>query len=204
MSEPQEFSEKSGQISSVRDTLTTCQVPPKIAKFEKISYNEFKNSMQKLYPSLRENAIQRTYDEIILPTRATSGSAGYDIKTPVPFRLAGGQEITIPTGLRCQMADGWVMLIAPRSGLGFKYYTRLANVIGIIDSDYAYADNEGHIMIKMRCDHNDPDKVLLCHEGQAIAQALFVPFGITTDDCADGIRKGGFGSTDGASVTKTI
>lgn len=203
MSELQEFSEKSGQIPSLGDTLTRCQVPPKIAKFEKVSYSEFKKSMQKLYPTLREETIQRTYDEIVLPTRATSGSAGYDIRTPIPFLLEGLQEVTIPTGLRCRMADGWVMLIAPRSGLGFKYYTRLANSLGVVDSDYIFADNEGHIMIKMRCDHNDPDKTLICYEGQAVAQALFVPFGITTDDCAEGIRKGGFGSTDN-SVPKTI
>ena len=130
-----------------------------------------------------------------LPVRATAGSAGYDIKTPVDITLAPGESITVETGLRCRIADGWVLLIMPKSGLGFKYRLQLDNTVGVIDSDYYFADNQGHIKIKMTNDSREGKTVEL-PAGKAFAQGIFVPFGITADDSATGERHGGFGSTD--------
>ena len=88
------------------------------------------------------------YEGIKLPVRATSGSAGYDFFAPFDFILAPSQTIKIPTGIRCEIDEGWVLKIYPRSGLGFKFRLQLNNTVGIIDSDYFYSDNEGHIFIK--------------------------------------------------------
>ena len=76
---------------------------------------------------------------------------------------------------------------------GFKYRLTLNNTVGIIDSDYYHADNEGHIYIKMTNCGNQP---LLVEKGKAFAQGVFVEYGITVDDECDSSRHGGFGSTD--------
>ena len=70
----------------------------------------------------------------------------------------------------------------------------LANGVGIIDSDYYNSDNEGHIMAKLTNDGNE-GKTIDIEEGKGYMQGIFVPYGITEDDDAIGIRNGGFGST---------
>ncbi len=129
-----------------------------------------------------------------LPRRATTGSAGYDFFTPCPIHLAPGETAKIPTGIRCRMEDGWVLQIFPRSGLGFKFRLQLNNTVGIIDSDYYYSDNEGHIFIKITNDSNE-GKTLDLPAGSAFAQGIFMQYGITEDDCVDTVRNGGLGST---------
>jgi dUTP pyrophosphatase len=82
-----------------------------------------------------------------------------------------------------------------------KHYLRLANSIGVVDSDfYDNPSNEGHIMVKVRKesgprDTNTPTRDVEFKAGDAFCQAIFIPFGITTDDDADGVRVGGIGST---------
>ena len=83
-------------------------------------------------------------------------------------------------------------MIYPRSSIGFKYQVGLANTTGIIDSDYYNGDNEGHIMVKLV---NHGDKVFSVNEGEKIVQGIFLQYGITVDDDANGERKGGLGST---------
>lgn len=85
-------------------------------------------------------------------------------------------------------------MIFPRSGLGFKYRLQLNNTVGIIDEDYFYSDNEGHIFIKITNDSNE-GKMLQIKAGESFAQGIFVPFGITMGDECNGVRNGGFGST---------
>lgn len=154
----------------------------KIAKFEKVSLTEFSKS-----------ASAEIYNDILLPKRATSGSAGYDFFAPETFSLSPNQTAKIPTGIRVKIDEGWVLKIYPRSSLGFKYRLRLDNTVGIIDSDYYFADNEGHIFIKIT---NLGDKDLTVEKGKAFAQGVFVEYGITIDDDATDLRTGGFGSTD--------
>lgn len=154
----------------------------RIAKFEKVSLEEFIKAEEK------EN-----YQNIILPKRATSGSAGYDFFALNDFTLAPNETIKIATGVRAYIEEGWVLKIYPRSGLGFKYRLRLDNTVGIIDSDYYYAYNEGHIFIKLT---NCGDKTLTVEKGKAFAQGVFLEYGITVDDDATEERTGGFGSTD--------
>lgn len=132
------------------------------------------------------------WSEIKLPKRATTGSAGYDFYAPFDFTLRPGESIKIPTGIRCKIKGNWVLKLYPRSGHGFKYLVKLANTVGIIDSDYYNSDNEGHIMVKLV---NTGDKDLVVNKGDAFCQGIFSEYGLTVDDEVDGIRNGGFGST---------
>ena len=136
--------------------------------------------------------VKKIYDSVQLPIRATSGSAGYDFKSPITFILKPGQTIKIPTGIKVKIDDGWVLKCYPRSGLGFKYRLRMANVVPIIDSDYFYSDNEGHIFLKLS---NEGEKDIFINSGDKIIQGIFVPYGITYDDCVNKTRNGGVGST---------
>lgn len=78
--------------------------------------------------------------------------------------------------------------------VGFKYRLQMDNTIGIIDGDYYYSDNEGHIFVKMTNDCNG-GKVLELKAGASVCQGIFLPFGITFDDNATARRNGGLGST---------
>ena len=164
-----------------------------VARFEKVSFEQFLKDFGDTYP-LNEEAIKKIYDNIKLPRRATVGSAGYDFYAPVEIRLNPGETAKIPTGIRSYIENGYVLEIFPRSGLGFKYRLQLNNTVGIIDSDYYNSANEGHIFIKITNDSNE-GKSLVVNEGDGFAQGIFKEFFITYDDNADGIRDGGFGST---------
>lgn len=166
----------------------------RIAKFEKVSFEQFAEGYKNNFGDTSESEIKKIYDEIKLPKRATSGSAGYDFYSTIDFKLNPGETITIPTGIRAKIADGWVLCLFPRSGLGFKFRLQLNNTVGIIDSDYYNSDNEGHIFIKLTNDTN-MNKTVSLSRGDGFVQGLFMPFGITEDDSADGVRNGGFGST---------
>ena len=128
-----------------------------------------------------------------LPKRATVGSCGYDFYIPFDLTLAPNETIKIPTLIRCKIDDGWFLMIAPRSGLGFKYRCKLDNTLGIIDSDYYGAENEGHIWVKMT---NEGDKTIVLKKNDAFCQGIFLPYGIIGGDDTDRQRIGGFGSTD--------
>lgn len=166
----------------------------RIAKFEKVSFEQFKKDWTDTFEVSDEVQIREIYDRIKLPARATAGSAGYDFFTPLSFDLKPGNSLKIPTGIRVKIEEGWLLSIFPRSGLGFKFRMQLDNTVGIIDSDYYDASNEGHIMIKFTNDSNT-SKTISLEEGNAFAQGIFTEFGITEEDEADAKRTGGFGST---------
>ncbi|MDD6728149.1 MAG: deoxyuridine 5'-triphosphate nucleotidohydrolase [Eubacteriales bacterium] len=165
----------------------------KIAKFEKVSFEQFEKDWLKNFPET-EN-VKEIYDSIKLPKRATTGSAGYDFYAPDTVTFEKGKSTLVPTGIRAKIDDGWVLSIYPRSGLGFKHRCQLDNTVGIIDADYYNSSNEGHIMIKISCDAHDEGHTAVVEAGDGFAQGIFTQFGITVDDDADGVRDGGFGST---------
>ena len=162
----------------------------RIAKFEIVSFEQFKTG----FDNESEEVVKSLYDAIKLPKRATKGSAGYDFFAPFDITLAPGKTIKVPTGIRAKMEDNYVLKLYPRSGLGFKYRLQLNNTVGIIDSDYYYSDNEGHIFAKITNDSNE-GKVLHVDKGTGFMQGIFVEYGITIDDDATETRNGGFGST---------
>ncbi len=168
----------------------------KIGKFEKVSLEQFKEDWIGTFGNRSEQFIADIYNNIKLPKRATVGSAGYDFFSPIGFILQPGDSIKIPTGIRCKMEYGWVLQCYPRSGLGFKYRMQLDNTVGIVDSDYQYSDNEGHIFLKISNDTND-EKTIHINRGDGIAQGIFLEYGIVYDDEVYGIRNGGLGSTGG-------
>ena len=166
----------------------------RIAQFFKVSREQFVSSVMEEFPQYSEHDVNDMYDALSLPKRATKGSAGYDFFAPFSFSLPAGTTIKIPTGLRAKMEEDWVLKVYPRSGLGFKYRLQMNNTVGIIDSDYYYSDNEGHIFIKMTNCSNE-GKTVEVSAGSGFAQGIFLEYGITVDDDAEGIRNGGFGST---------
>lgn len=165
----------------------------RVAQFEKVSENNFVNALNKIGCS--EELAKEYFSQIKLPLRATLGSAGYDIFAPFDITLAPKQSFTVPTGIRVKIDEGWVLQIFPRSGLGFKFRLQLDNTVGIIDSDYYYSDNEGHIYCKItNCSLEN--KTINISKGSGFCQGIFLEYGITLDDNSTTERNGGFGSTN--------
>lgn len=184
-----------GKVSYIGKAIAQWQTKPKAkfcyinevhmrttAKFEKVSLETFLQSGSEL-----------TYNNINLPKRATSKSAGYDFFAPTDIMLEPGQTVTVATGVRALMPDNWCLMIFPRSGLGFKFRLRLDNTVGIIDADYCNAPNEGHIFVKIT---NEGEKSLCVPAGNAFAQGIFTQYFLTEDDDVTTERTGGLGSTD--------
>ena len=172
----------------------------RIAQFHKVSFEQFAEGFQDTFGEMKEGELKEIYQSIKLPKRATAGSAGYDFYTPIPIVLAPGKTVKIPTGIRVEMQENWVLKCYPRSGLGFKYRLQLNNTVGIIDSDYFYSDNEGHIFAKLTNDSNEGKTVEL-EAGSGFMQGIFVEYGITMDDDVTTVRNGGFGSTSQRKLT---
>ena len=155
-----------------------------IAKFTHVSEAQYAEAMngQDCLP----------LEEIPLPKRATAGSAGYDFVSPLEVTVPGRGAALIPTGIRAEMDPGWVLLLFPRSSLGFRHGIRLSNTAGVIDSDYAFAENEGHIMVKLR---NPLPEPVTIGKGERFCQGIFLPYGTAEEAEIPGERRGGFGST---------
>ena len=162
----------------------------RMAKFLKVSEENFISSLD----GFSKDESKKIYEDIKLPLRATKYSAGYDFYAPFDFTLKPGETIKIPTGIRAKMREDYALFLFPRSGLGFKYRLQLNNTIGLIDADYFYSDNEGHIFAKITNDSNE-GKVISVKKGEAFIQGVFLSYGITEDDEVNSIRNGGFGST---------
>lgn len=168
----------------------------KVAHFEKVSLSQFRNAWEKTFGVLDVTLITCIYQDIMLPKRATVSSAGYDFFLPIDVELKVGEEITIPTGIRVKMANDYCLQIYPRSSLGYKYRLQLNNTVGIIDSDYYYAENEGHIFARLTYVGNNSQAILSLEKNHAFMQGVFIQYGITDDDDTTTIRHGGMGSTD--------
>ena len=179
----------------------------RVAEFEKVSFEQWEKNVRELYANLyvsrkcnlttyqlrtHDDYLEEDYNRIKLPIRATNGSAGHDIAVPYMIILEPGKILKIPTGLRCKMEEGYVMMIYPRSSLGTKNLMFISNTTPVIDSDYYYADNEGHIFIQIE---NRGHRKLVLDSGDTFAQAVFVPFGVADIEEVSGVRTGGFGST---------
>ncbi len=159
-----------------------------IARFEKVSRKQFDDDLKDILGM--EGAF---YDEIILPKRATAGSAGYDFSCPVDITIRPGEMVKVPSGIRCFIEEGYVLNIYPRSSLGFKYQLTLANTTGIIDADYYNALNEGHIIVALV---NRGNRDIVIRKGDRFVQGIFLRFYTAEEEEVTGIRTGGFGSSN--------
>ncbi|MGN1412586.1 MAG: deoxyuridine 5'-triphosphate nucleotidohydrolase [Oscillospiraceae bacterium] len=166
----------------------------RIAQFYKVDFQQFLKDWLDCFPNTPENTIKAIYENIQLPRRATKGSAGYDFFAPINFEIAPNQTIKFPTGVRVKIDDGWVLKCYPRSSLGFKFRLQLNNTVGIIDSDYYYSNNQGHIFVKMTNASNE-NKIASIKANDGFMQGIFVEYGITFNDNVDTVRNGGIGST---------
>lgn len=150
----------------------------KVAQFYKVSKEQFIQAWDNYdYPN-----AESVYDNIILPKRASKGSACYDIFPPYGFSLNSGESITIPTGIRCKIEEGFVLRILPK--YGYKYRIQLDQT-AIINSDNYFADDEGHIRIKLTNDTRIKSMFDI-EPGKAFAQGIFFEYGITFDDEIEG------------------
>ena len=159
-----------------------------IAEFKKVSESQFKADLESLL-KIEEDC----YNDIKMPLRATKGSAGYDFYSPISITLKPGDSAKIPTGIRCKIDDGYVLQIYPRSSLGFKYQMCLLNTVGIIDSDYFNADNEGHIIVGVI---NRGEEDLVINKGDRFVQGIFYKYYLAAEQENNTLRHGGFGSTN--------
>jgi len=165
-------------------------------KFEKVSRAEYEKQIADFTP---KNGFTNflSYDELPTPRRGTKGSAGYDFFSPVSFKLQAGETAKIPTGIKCKLDDCRVLLIFPRSSLGFKYRLQLDNTVGVVDSDYyGNPSNGGHIWIKITNDSKIRDgKTLVVNRGDAFAQGIIMPYELAEEEEVTTSRVGGIGST---------
>ncbi|ATA26132.1 deoxyuridine 5'-triphosphate nucleotidohydrolase [Brenneria goodwinii] len=128
-----------------------------------------------------------------LPTYATPGSAGLDLRACMDqaVELKAGKTVLIPTGLAIHIADpNLAAMVLPRSGLGHKHGVVLGNLVGLIDSDY-----QGQLMVSV---WNRGQQTFTIEPGERIAQMVIVPvvqveFNLVEDFVSSERGEGGFG-----------
>ena len=135
---------------------------------------------------------------IVLPTRKTGCSAGYDLAAAEDVSLEPASVTLVPTGLKAYMQPDEYLGIHVRSGFSIRNRVSCVNDEGIIDADYyGNADNEGHIIVALINLGDSPVKI---KKGTRIAQGIFYRY-LTVNGDAAGIgaeRNGGMGSTGDA------
>jgi dUTP pyrophosphatase len=159
-------------------------------------YGSFKERRQAMSHTIQLKILDpRLGDAMPLPSYATEGSAGLDLRAclDAPLALAPGDTTLINTGLAMHIGDPNIAAtILPRSGLGHKHGIVLGNLVGLIDSDY-----QGPLMVSC---WNRGQVTYTIEPGERIAQLVIVPvlranFNVV-DEFSDSDRgEGGFGSS---------
>lgn len=141
--------------------------------------------------------IKRLHPGAIIPKHATAGAACFDLHAvcECPVSIVSDCPATIRTGLAFEIPPGFVMLVFSRSGHGFKHDVRLANCVGVIDSDY-----RGEVYVRLSRDFTLKTPTLTVNNGDRIAQAMLLPVPavalVEVDELGETERgEGGFGST---------
>ena len=153
-------------------------------RFELVSKEEFSKRLDAKY-----------YNNIVIPSRKTKDSAGYDFSICKGEVINPGEVKVFPTGIKAQMDSGEFLAIVVRSSLGIKKGLTLANNVGIIDKDYYNnLDNEGHIMIALVNVTNSPVEL---GDKERVAQGIFMKYEVVTNENeVKAQRLGGIGSTN--------
>jgi dUTP pyrophosphatase len=160
--------------------------------------------------------VERLHGDVVLPSRATTGSAGYDLRAYLRQRrvrcsdgltqherfadeldgewgivLASGEMALIPLGFRTRLPENVEAQIRPRSGQSFKHALTIPNAPGTVDSDYAE-----EWMVIVRNDASAPRRIV---HGERIAQVVFARYAalelVESEVARTTDRAGGFGST---------
>lgn len=152
---------------------------------------------------MRKFEIAKGFEDkdIILPTRATEGSAGYDIRVITEnketVKIFPNSSKLFHTGIKVYMEEDEVLQIYVRSSIGIKKRLTLANGTGIIDSSYVdNPTNDGEIMIMLV---NNSDQVVTVEHNERVAQGIFIKYLTVNGDATTGVRLGGIGSTNVAA-----
>lgn len=137
--------------------------------------------------------------ETVLPERSDGGSAGYDFRSKESYFLQPGETHMFWSDVKVHLNGNEVLMIYPRSGLGFKKGVVIKNLTGVIDSSYyGNPDNDGNIGIGLVNNGSDPVKIEV---GDRIAQGVFMNYFVTDDDKFESGnaqwfgRSGGYGSS---------
>lgn len=136
--------------------------------------------------------------DIRIPQRSTQKSAGYDMEAACdcvipPFKFED-KPYLVETGLKAYMQEDEFLMLCNRSSNPFKKGLVMANSVGIIDADYyGNSDNDGAIKFAF---YNFKSEPVVISKHERIGQAIFMKYQKADDDCADGERSGGFGSTN--------
>ena len=142
-----------------------------------------------------------TNPDFNLPKRATAHSIAYDIYSPEDFTVKPGEKYMLCTNIKAQFNTDEALLINVRSSMG-KKNIMLANTQGWIESDYYNnPDNEGNIGLMF---YNYGTEEWKVQKNDRVAQVMFIKYLVTDDDIAEGIRQGGFGSTDNSLIIGAI
>lgn len=162
--------------------------------------------------------------DINMPVRKTTHSAGYDFEAVEDIIIEPYQHLSeiiinsskyepktlneianitklnkakpslVSTGMKCKLADNEYLELSIRSSSPLKYWLILANGVGIVDADYYNnSDNEGEIFFQII---NLSPFPIIIQKGEIIGQGIIKEYKLTEDDCATGLREGGFGSTN--------
>ena len=167
-------------------------------KFEKVSFEEYEESLRNLFPQYEwtNGELNKIYNNIVLPERATKQAPGYDFFTPFEFTLRPGTGIIIPTGVKCMIDDYWALMIVPTKSNGFSS-VRLSNTIGFINADSYHKDGSTQIYVKLEIPYETPyplktskfrndltiyRNAMTFMTNAKICQGIFIPFGVTVDD----------------------
>ena len=137
--------------------------------------------------------VSRIEGDIELPRRSTGKSAGYDFIVPEDTVCKAHEITMVKAGVKAYFPDNETLLLFNRSSNPKKKGLIILNGVGVVDADYAdNPDNEGEIAGLF---YNMKDEDIVLKAGEKMMQGVFVQYGITEDDTADGERLGGFGST---------
>lgn len=168
-----------------------------MSHFEKVSFKQWKEDCG--IKGLPDRELREWYEAIRLPQQATASSAGCDFHMPFNLNFESGSTFRIATGVRWVTDSDEegdrdkVLLIVPRSGLGFRYGIKLSNTVGVIDADYCDSDNEGHIIVSLE---NPSMHDIQLAEGSPFVQGIVVRYEVPDGAASGEARNGGFGSTD--------
>ena len=151
------------------------------------------------FKEVREDARKHPEVETVLPERSDAGSAGYDFRSKESYFLQPGETHMFWSDVKVHLNRNEVLMIYPRSGLGFKKGVVIKNLTGVIDSSYyGNPDNDGNIGIGLVNNGSDPVRIEV---GDRIAQGVFMNYLVTDDDKFENgfepnlKRSGGYGSS---------
>jgi dUTP pyrophosphatase len=140
-----------------------------------------------------ELRVMKLRDDAVLPSRAHSGDAGFDLSACEEVTIGVGERATVGTGIAIEIPDGHAGLVAPRSGLALRHGLSMVNAPGVIDAGY-----RGEV--RMILLNTDREHAFTVEPGMRIAQLVVVPIAAvevveTREVTATDRGEGGFGSS---------